>query len=207
MIRALKKAFPDGSLRVIFWAKWYPTRCPRGERKIQSVTRKYIDLAIFKHALDTMTGGMGNNVSYKVFDPDSDGETLTIEITLSRYAMNPVGFHVGYENSTWELTIVKKRDIENNSRHVDINAHAGWLVDLGSLRLTDTDFPEEEICECEEDHDCDCELYTHPEEDFLWDEIQNIMDEIENTPIKWNYNGNKWRIYNYVTGEILEEES
>jgi len=83
----------------------------------------------------------------------------SISLTYSQYAMNPVGFFVGYERVTASWPVSEE-----------------GAVDTDDFEIVDWSFPQQE--ECVEDHggeECDCELYVPPELDYFYEEIYSIL--------------------------------
>lgn len=213
MAKALKAAYPDGSNNAVFWTAWYPTGCSKGERSIETTVRTYVCLALFAKAMDRMRGGMGNTVEYEIVDIDNQEDINPqpmIKIYADRYAMDGVGYGVGYEKYEGTMNLVPKRVGELNSMQVKLDPLAAWLVDLDTLDVKLVDAPEEyePECDCGEEN-CDCEDnlgdggYSHPDDDFVYQEIEHIVYEAKYTPLVWVFNGvDGWQIKDYVTGKV-----
>lgn len=153
---------------------------------METVTRKYVDLSLFVEACDHIGIKYGVVTKEERFDAEHSNPPH-IEIYISRYAMNPNGFHVGYENYELRLNLVPMTEVEFNSRHA--HAYMGWLVDLASADATSGDMPAEEDCNEEEPEctrgECECELYTHPDEDFVWQECDHVLQMILDCKCEW----------------------
>lgn len=204
-IRALKAAYPDGSGNQVHWAKWYPTSCTRGERGAPIITREYICLALFKRALDTLTGGMTDGFKYTIDKPKRPAPSrpelpCLITFTFDRYAMDGSGFHVGYETFKGTAVCIRKRTVELNSMQVALDKDAEWMVDLATLDAKLESAPDAYEPECY----CDGG-YEPPDDDFVWQEVEHRFTQAREYPIAWSFDrdAGKWSIVNYVTGEVL----
>lgn len=211
MARALKLAHGDGSNKQVFWTAWYPTSCPRGERSIETTTREYVCLALFAKALNRLRGGIGNTFDYEIVLPDNPPPTKLpglIKLHISRYAMDGVGYHVGYESYEGTMRLVSKRENERNSMQIKVDPFAAWLVDLATLdvRLVDAPDEYEPECDCCEEN-CTCldgcdGGYSKPDDDFVWQEVDHIVTQAKETPLVWSFNNGEWSIVDYVTGKV-----
>lgn len=211
MIEALKHSYPDGSSKQVFTAEWIPVSCPR-ERTMDKVVREYVDLAVLIAALE-------DNNPFDGFDIVFDETTASAHISFvySRYTMNPVGFHIGYETYEAKVNLVlKRRGIETNPIqksefiHNDLyNIHgrySDYLVDLATFNVVILDHPESEECDCEDLSECECELYYGPDEDFAYDEMYHkLFDDVMQRPISWSFVDGRWVIMDHATGNILHD--
>jgi hypothetical protein len=235
MSKALKDKYPDGSAKWVSYTRWYPTSC--GERddrdgpdhNISLNTRWYVNLALMTESLDQVTGGMGNSSGYEVdlhHEPaeeydiadsrlNMDGEFPALVLTVSRYAMNPMGYHVGYEEYEAILPLSLARGNERHGTH----KWSDWVVDIDDMEVRMVSAPDEEECacasgecacddehECHED-ECTCELYYHPDEDFVWQEMDHILRQALGIPLFWHFDRDDrtWRIANAQTAETVWE--
>jgi len=163
---------------------------------MNKVTREYVRLDLFVEA-----------ARFLGVDIDVEYEGKLIVFYHSRYAMNPNGFHVGYEEMEGRLNIVPMIHSEFNSRQT--HPAMGWLVDLASFDTTLTDAPEAEECSCREERktkslsptlsveveedeedeevECMCDLYCPPDDDFVWQECDHVLRQILDVNISWEF--------------------
>jgi hypothetical protein len=210
MIDALTYVYPDCSSKQVHTAEWFPVHCP-GNSTIEKVVREYVDLAVLIEAL-ALTQEFDYNLSFEEDDITKQG---TIVLSWNRYTMNPQGFYIGYEKYQATLKLVEKTSQEKNHKQVheldcgyDV-LYSDYLVDLGSFEARLVDHPEEETCECDNTEiECNCELYTAPDEDFAYSEMNyKLFVIVLDIPIHWQFNSetHKWSIVNGITGDVLYE--
>ena len=165
--------------------------------KIQTVSRNYVDLALVVEIL---------KANYPETKYAVDIQNHRLEIYYERYTMNPVGFHIGWENYTFAVPLHRKHLLERNEMVIEqYGEKAEWLCDLEDINVTCDDAPESEICACQSgDCDCDpdnhccdedeclCELYISPLDDdmmmdFIDDEAGCMMDDIKEVDCEWRF--------------------
>jgi hypothetical protein len=236
MSKALKDKYPDGSAKWVSYTRWHPTSC--GERddrddqsphQIQLHTRWYANLALLTEALEQVTGGVANTSSYEVSIwhedwPNVDGDVPEMDhalvLRISRYTMNPLGMHVGYEEYEGVLEISEARGREKPGR--PLHKWATKVVDIDSLQVRVTSAPEAEECACktgdcscaleDEEHccsedECVCELYSGADEDFAHEEVDNLLREALSVQLFWHFDrdDSTWRIVDAQTAETVWE--
>jgi hypothetical protein len=131
-------------------------------------------------------------------------DSFEMIIKYSRYAMNPNGFHVGYEDVVFKMKLYDRNSIELYNYPTYLS-HLVAIPSVSQLTIIETDFPPEELpdfdshefnCSTlnrEEDEpdwnpiddpfpdDCDCgcndnwEGYSHPDEDFIFQDMDHIF--------------------------------
>jgi hypothetical protein len=150
------------------------------------MTRRFADVCLLERALrETSDCGVEVNAAEK-----------TMTVTWSRFAMNPNGFHVGYEKYQVVIPLIEKRSTE---RH---RACEPWLADIDSdnVDVAVVSAPDDEFCTCEGTEDCECELYRSPraddpnDADFMWQEWSHKLDLALAYPIGYLFTGIDWEI-------------
>lgn len=159
---------------------------------VELITRKYMDLSLFttifeENFLDTFTLDLSNS-------SPTDG----LQLTYSRYTMNPHGCHIGYEEYVAILSLVPARLTETSP--MKKHPHCKWLVDLDSLDYVEcVSAPDTEECECSVLDECMCELYMSPIDDaslldFAYQEFQHIIESVTQYPARWEFVDGTWCI-------------
>lgn len=153
---------------------------------MKTVPRRFADAKLLEQALRETS--------------DCDVEVDTVEqkmtVTWSRYAMNPNGYHVGYEEYQVVVPLVEKRSTE---RHRFCEP---WLADIDSdnIDVAVVNAPDDETCDCEGTQDCECELYRSPDaddpndSDFMWQEWNHRLDCALEHPIGYLFTGTEWEV-------------
>lgn len=126
----------------------------------------------------------------------NDNDRAVLNITFEHYAMNPNGFHVGYETFQMTYQIVDKSTLERN--HKQKHNRSKFMVSLSDDEFTCIDAPPSEVCECDDNADCMCELYHSPLDsddiDWAWQEYNAMFVEVMSKDIQWLFNGKTWEI-------------
>lgn len=154
--------------------------------------------AIDAKALEQTIGNKTGCKTYLDFDDESDDGFLIIK--HDRCAMDGNGFIVGDETYTAMLPLHHKRDfgivgIPYNLSEYVVLPNAYYDIEVESAIEND--------CKCKEDEECNC--YFPPDEDFAYQEIDNIIQQAITNLIeaKFSANNKEWTLgdYSYKVGE------
>ena len=134
---------------------------------------------------------------------DSNPDYFIMVIYFSRFAMNGHGFHIGYENVTFNLKLYSKREMGLSGIPYNLS-HLVCIPDVTQLEIVNRILPDEELPDeshhekdCEvfqrsllhpwnpenepfpDDCTCECndnwEVYSHPDDDFLYNEMESVF--------------------------------
>ena len=147
------------------------------------------------------------NPDFGYDNDDSIREKSMLRFTVERYACNPMGFHVGYETFTAHLQCHSYDGLASKACN-PMDKAWGYII-LDHAFDIDIDGPQEEECECGLDwEECECELYTLPDDDFAFQEIdhvlQSVLDgEMPFARFAWDDQGRYW-VWEAPNGDILE---
>jgi hypothetical protein len=174
---------------------------------------RLIDAEAFRYAMEH--SGMIHSIScYPIFnDPNSElnypevkADSFAIDVKTSRFAMDGNGSHVGYEMVIYQWKAIRK---------ADLNIYGGipkllsnWVIDPDNYEIIEKDLPEEnkpihdDDCEFDQDDQtfdqCDCaEMfngYSHPDDDFFYQNIQAIIDQLKYPEAEFNANEREWTL-------------
>jgi hypothetical protein len=139
---------------------------------------------------------------------DANPDYFIMVIHYSRYAMNPNGFYIGYENVTFEMKLYTKKEF--NLHGIPYNlSHLVCIPNCDQLEIVNCNLPDEELPD-ESHHESDCEVfnrsllrpwnpekepfaddctcgcndewegYSHPDDDLFYQEMDSIFYIIMN---------------------------
>lgn len=172
---------------------------------------QFIDAEAFRFALSNL-GQFNKVLCIPIFnDPNSelnyespkDADGFIIQATIERFAMDGVGFHVGYESVTYQWNCIDKHELGIVGIPYILSK---YVVNPNQFEIVDTDCPEPEEpihdddCELnsEPDGECDCGaiegLYYPPDDDFWYQQLDGILDSIEYPDAEFNLNNRMWSL-------------
>jgi hypothetical protein len=166
---------------------------------IAQFQRNYVDMALLVEAIKIYNAStITNQISW-------DTSNNKIKLYFSIYTMNPNGFHIGYEEYKAKLHIVSATLTEKNNTQK--HEYSRLLVWVDDFDLECIDAPKTETCNCNDEDNCQCELYYSPLDtediDHAWQEFEEILDQILKTPLMWQFDQGIWRIINRATKKVI----
>jgi hypothetical protein len=174
---------------------------------IATIQRNYIDLSLLIEAIKLFNNKNTQQINYEI--EQEFNQPTRLKLSFSQYAMNPNGFHVGYETFQATYKIVTQYFLEENKQHKhEYNKYLVWLDDFD---FECTEAPESERCDCTESDDCQCELYFSPKEqdadiDYVLQEFDFLLGQILEIPLIWKFQENAiWTIIDRNTEKIIWE--
>lgn len=170
---------------------------------------------------------------------DANPDYFIMVIHYSRYSLNPIGYHNGYENVTFEWKLYFKKELGLSGIPYNLS-HLVCLPELSTIEIVNKSLPDEEfpnIDSHEPDcdifkrdlafpwnpdndpfpNDCTCGLndewegYSHPDDDFFYQEIENIIHLILMNNLipeaKFDATKSEWTLgdQSYVVGQPMDE--
>jgi len=139
-------------------------------------------------------------------DP-KDADSFAIECTTSRYAMDGNGYHVGYENVTYQWKAMRKSDL--NLRGIPLLL-SNWVIDPTNYEIIKKDLPDNELPDPDHSHDDDCEFkgkgfddcdcaeyfegYWQPDDDFFYQEMESIIDQLKYPEAEFDSDKREWQL-------------
>lgn len=153
-----------------------------GVNKNTIFNQTYIDAFALKEALEKY----GNPIEGVEIWPIWNDETLSwnelvnnppkpdsfeMRIKYSRYAMNPNGFHVGYENVTFRLKLYDRNSIDLYNYPTALS-HLVAIPSTSQLEIIETDFPSKELPDIDS-HDSKCSVFNREEGEPDWNPIDD----------------------------------
>jgi hypothetical protein len=171
---------------------------------------QFIDAEAFRYALANHTD-LKEVKCYPVFNnlikevnSDAKPDHYIIEATYERMAMNGIGYHVGYENVTFNWKAFKKSHLEITGLPKMLS---NWVVKIDAYAITSMDLPLNEEPEHDDDcefknsdsfDDCDCadnwEGYYRPDEDFFYQEMNHIIEMMGIPEATFDSDNREWQL-------------
>jgi hypothetical protein len=171
-----------------------------------------IDADAFRYAMEN--SGMIHSIEcFPVYlDPNTelnypepkDADSIAINVTTSRFAMDGNGYHVGYEQVTFQWKAMRKSDL--NLAGIP-RLLSNWVIDPSNYEIIKKDLPNNEDpihdddCEFKDSDsfdDCDCaefwEGYYQPDNDFFYQEMDAIIDQLKYPEAEFNSDNREWQL-------------
>jgi len=120
--------------------------------------------------------------------------------------MNGNGFHVGYETITYRWKAYSKRELGITGIPYLLSS---WVVNPNEYKVDHVELPPEDVpehdsdCEFKDDDEddfcnCDCadmfEGYIHPDDDFLYQEMESILESCNWVEAEFNSETREWTL-------------
>lgn len=186
---------------------------------------QFIDLEAFCYTMGK-TGHIHSIDINPIYDPNSELDSedkpinLTIDVTPeSRYAMDGSGFHVGYETTTYRWIAINKRQLGITGLPYLLSS---WVVNPNEFEIIDRDFPPNDEPDPELNHDDDCPFkgqgfddcdclefydgYYQPDDDFLDQEMQSILDCCNWIEAEFDPDTRQWKL-GYTSFDVAEYQT
>jgi len=169
-----------------------------------------IDAEAFRYALENHTDlkcvkcyPVFNDPNAELDYPNSEPDSFAIEATYERYAMNPMGYHIGYETVVFKWMAIKKSQLEILGLPKLLS---NWVVMIDKYVIESKDLPDNEDpihnADCEFDDvfasfdNCDCadsfEGYWQPDDDFFYQEMNHIIEMMQIPEASFNPDKREW---------------
>ena len=134
---------------------------------------------------------------------------VALVVTFSRYAMNPSGYHVGYETWSARFEVYSKASLgvwRNPHKQRDFFLSHFMVSDhfeLFDIDCPDVEEPEDEVEEPEDEDGLaelfgvmdNMEQYYPPDKDDLDSEVRGLIDQFFNEPRMWFFTPSGWEFH------------
>jgi len=126
----------------------------------------------------------------------------------SRYTMDGMGYHVGYENVIFKWIAKSKRELGITGIPYLLSS---WVINPNDFEIESKDLPENDNPEHDSDcqyygiennkldfDNCDCadmfEGYYQPDDDFFYEEMNHILEQCDWIEAEFNSDTREWKL-------------